>query len=778
MSNDATRYTVLGFGEQYVAPAEKKGRMPGEPPVGRSVPNARALLAPKVAGILSSVAGMPAERRLGEVVVELRLDDKFLAKSYAPEDLLRNTGLALRGLGTWTQYSPTRSKKKGDASSTLAIEPRKSRSLFVSGTDASLGKLRSAIEQGLSADVDNDLTKLEDIRLPGPSDRLRMGLESMESGTQAIEVVLFDWDASLRNDAIARVLDLFSRCGVEDKKRRVKVYDDGPTFIAAIVPFSVIAQLGALNFLRSARPLGRVNLSKEVVRHAISPSLVPTQVAPPLARIAVFDGGFAKGHPLLDPYVDSFDLTTKPPVPSAVEHGTMVASAAVYGSFDGTGAVPAPACRVLSYRVLPDPEDDDLELYGAIDAIEAEVPRLPKDVAVVNLSFGPSGPIDDIPARFTYSIDRLGREASRLFVTAVGNDGNVVGCERIQSPADAVNNLGVGAFRLNSAGKPEHASYSCRGPGRSGGFKKPDVLGFGGCDVRPFLALLPNVGELGATTGTSFAAPVVSCLAGRTAALVDQPVTLGPEALRALLIHSACPLVESPDTHAGHGVAAASVEAVLACSPTQVSVLYQGTVSPRDSWKLPFLLPTDFAPGGKLALRWTVVTSPDVNEAAPDEYTLAGLEIAFRPHSDVYGFTPPEGSSQKAVKFNIQTEAVRQRQLLAEGWKQSALPASDNKKGRGERELRASEGKWESVMRAQRGKNPNSISEPMLTISVLGRGSWDRRDTRLQARFAAILTVDAPKYDGDLYAEVIAAFDKLKPLTLRGQSRGTGRLRT
>src|SRR5262249_40115782 len=155
----------------------------------------------------------------------------------------------------------------------------------------------------------------------------------------------------------------------------------------------------------------------------------------------------------------------KPPDAQCVEHGTMVASAAVYGPFAPSGAIPAPTCRATVYRVLPDPTDDALELYGAIDAIEDQVPRLPPDVRVANLSFGPAGPIGEIPSRFTYAIDRLAREHEVLFVTAVGNDGDQTGLERIQAPSDSTNNLAVGAVRRASNGTLEHAWYSCQGPG-------------------------------------------------------------------------------------------------------------------------------------------------------------------------------------------------------------------------------------------------------------------------------------------------------------------------
>lgn len=766
------RYTVLGFGEKYMVEAERRGRPPGNAPVGRPIDDARRLLTPRVANVVRAANLLNDNQRISEVVVELRMDEKFLAKSYAPKELLAATGLSLRGTGTWMQDAlPRRSKRSVDG----GLESKKSKTLFVSGSFVALGKLEAAVKRGVSAGADNDIAKIEDIRLPDSSDRFR--IESRETlAEQAVELILYNWPPLLRRQAIEHLRDLFRRHKIESTNFRIKEYSAGPTFIAGVLPYPALSELAEYNFLRSARLLPRVRFTKAITRQAVSLSSATVSPALPAAHIAIFDGGFG-ANPLLDPFVRSIDLTAKAPSVDEVEHGTMVASAAVYGPFDLTGAVPAPQCQVSLFRVLPDPVNDFLELYGAIDAIEDQVPKLPVSIRVINLSFGPRAPIDDIPSRFTYAIDRLSRDYAKLFITAVGNDGEDLGGSRVQAPSDAVNNIGVGAFRYSSSGAAEYARYSCHGPGRSGGFCKPDFLAFGGCEARPFFALVPGNNALGDPYGTSFAAPMVASIAGRLGALVD-PVELQPEALRALLVHSTRRLGNSSKMQVGRGRIPSSVEEVLACSERRVSVLYQGEVSPRESWKLPFLLPPGFEAGGKLKFEWTIAYTPEVEPSSPDEYALAGLEIAFRPHADIYRFSPPLGQTGKPVVLNVVTEAIKCEALESDGWKRGILPVADSKSsGKSEEQLRAVEGKWETLLTDRdRGKLARSVSEPLLTISVHGRGDWDQKDSSLVARFAAVLTIEAPKYNGDLYAEVLRSWDLLKPLHLRTQA--TPRLRT
>ena len=93
-------------------------------------------------------------------------------------------------------------------------------------------------------------------------------------------------------------------------------------------------------------------------------------------------------------------------------------------------------------------------MYSTIDIIERVVSER-SDIKIYNVSFGPKGAIlDDDINRFTYVCDKLSYDApdgiNPLFCIAAGNDGNLEKpLNRIQSPADMVNGLGIAhtAFR-------------------------------------------------------------------------------------------------------------------------------------------------------------------------------------------------------------------------------------------------------------------------------------------------------------------------------------------
>ena len=555
-----TRYTVLGHGEAYIgtdySPPRRAVVGTEEPP---AFERAQALLRPQFEAVASSVRALKPGQRLDEVVVELRLNERFLAKSYRPDDLLKNTGLTARGMGTWEQTldaaraAKKRPKRAKDAPEEVGPVSVPSLSIYASGTDKSLQRLRDAIEGSVGGPaVRGDLAHLEAIRLPTVQDRA-IELETVDSDPMPIEIVLYDWDQRHRDAAVSRLRAIALRSGVVEEDFLVRSYTDGPTFVATVVPHDAVDEIRDLNFLRLARPLPRIALTRTALTMKMTAPPAPGK-ATPVAWIAAFDGGCKADLPHFDGSVVARDLTSKPEIPGYVSHGTAVASAAVYGSIAPGGTLSPPACGVLALRVLPDARNS-LELYGAIDAIEYEVPRLAPEIQVVNLSFGPAGPITPSkpPSRFTYAIDRLTFETKKLFFTAVGNWGDKVGFDGIQSPSDSVSNVSVGAYEVNPAnGHRRPAAYTCKGPGRSGGVRKPDLLAFGGSHAAPFIVLDPSPGEMEGTMGTSFACPTAASLAAQVLARVDAPIS--EQACRALLIHATEPLDGESPHATGWGV--------------------------------------------------------------------------------------------------------------------------------------------------------------------------------------------------------------------------------
>ncbi len=765
------KYTVLGRAESYREEIPNRRYRPSEPK--RTFEQVRDVLLPQVKSVVSAARKIPSAQKLDEVVVEVRLGKDFLAKSYHPEALLKETGLKLRGSGVWealpSPEDPKR-KKKAPAKTPPVAGPVRAKSLFVSGDATALDSIQALLEHGAGKPKALEgVTSIDEVRLATADERLGRGVLDQDRDLIATEVVLFAWDSQHREQALRRLKELLGAHGVKPEDLLIRPYVDGPTFVAGKFPKAALRSMSHLNFLRIARLLPRVELTRTALGMPTPAPAPPRLVAPTKHWIAVFDGGVSLPHPHLDGLVIAKDCTPKAPAAEYLAHGTAVCSATLYGSISPNQRLEQPVCGVLSFRVLPDAKDDDLALYGVVDAIETEVPRLPPNARVINVSLGPAGPFDPVPGRFTYAIDRLSYETGRLFFTAVGNWGiKKAGLERIQMPADSVNNLAIGAYRLEpTTGEQVHAEYSCRGPGRSGCAMKPDLVGFGGSPEAPFYVVDGTSGMIVGTQGTSFSTPTASSLAGSLLAQAASPLTT--QACRALLIAAAEPLEQHDGELCGWGALPPSLDSILVCTKTKVSIAYAGVISPRRSWRLPFLLPSTFVPNGKTTFEWTVVYAPDVDPTAIDDYTLAGIEPAFRPHKHRYRFTHAD-HPRTPKTLDVVLDAAVVKQYETDGWVRSVQPVGDQNVHRSESALRGRDAKWETVVRGQRAKLQDGLLEPALTLGIVGRGAWDSNSLQLRASYAAVLTVHAPKYRGDLYADVLNAYPLLQPIQLRSRT--------
>jgi hypothetical protein len=559
---------------------------------------------------------------------------------------------------------------------------------------------------------------------------------------------------------------LFDEAGVSKDGRQVRGYPTGPTFVSCALTARALAAIKDVNPLRSVHPMvfnGLPNIRSLQTAPAPKPPASSTRST---IKVGMFDGGVDLSVPHLKGHVEedaALSITTSTTA-DGIAHGTAVAGALLYGElnpFPTDARLPAPLISVVSFRALPPSRPHDLDLYESIDVIEQAVPAR-KDIKVFNISFGPKGPISgDTISRFTYVIDALAVAHKVAFVVAVGNDGDVAGYDRIQSPSDAVHSLGVGAFTLAS-GIEVRASYSCKGPGRECGKIKPDIAAFGGCSNAPFHVLSCRHGSKLLVWGTSFASPIVSRVCAQAAEAFDRS---SPLLARALLVHGARHPAGAPDNTLGHGCVPIDVIDMLTCDAKSVTVVFQGEIVPNSCVRLPIPWP-DLQPSvGRVQVQWTVAGLPPVDPRHPSDYTSGCLEDTFYPNERRYVFTNQTNKKQKKT-LDIESDQVEATRLIAQGWKKSALPDSDSgNKYKNEVDRRAIDCKWEPVVRREIGKMASGLWKPFLTLQCIGRNIVpDRFD------YAVVVTVSVRNYHGDLYTDIRTKFPALAPIRVRTEA--------
>ena len=762
---------ILGNGEQYIQPTLKKqqGRSPAPP---RSYGEARDLIKSGVGAALRGFESLPEEKRLSdEAVFCMRLHPDVTAKSYDPSTIF-NQVPELRSVGSRIYRTPIK-----DVAKTERIQKRREKDLkdkkevdarlvFVQSTPSGFDRFIEQLDRAESSTTQkfrDEIRRIERFDALSVEEQLAGFGKNWKKGR--VELVMHPSRAA-QDGQQEFLFELFEWSNIDADRSLVRPYPGGPTFVSCFLNRKSLDKLAGTNPLRAAHPMrfdGLNNLRSSPRAPAPKPPSTSTKST---IRVGMFDGGIDSSVPLLDGHAEQDDANSikTPEDAGCVAHGTAVAGAILHGPlnpFTAKDRLTAPPVSVVSFRVLPTKDPHDVDLFESIDIIEQAVPAR-RDIKVFNVSFGPRGPIeDDTLSRFTYVLDTLAATHKVTFCVAVGNDGDVAGYKRIQSPSDLVHGLGVGAFTIDGT-SPKHAEYSCRGPGRECGKVKPDLTAFGGCPNTPMHLVGTDAGSKVLHWGTSFAAPLASRLNAQAIDSFDRSSALLG---RALLVHTAQHPENQPDQLHGHGCMAETIDDVLLCDERSVTVVFQGGILPTKMAKLPIPWPSKVVMPGKIQIHWTVAALAPVDSMHPNDYTSCCLEETFYPHAQKYTFRPPKGNSAKPKVLHLIDNATEVESLLNKGWKQAGWPETDSGNVYLDEHDRKLDCKWESIVRRNKSKLSKSVSSPLMTLHAIGRNAAHERFD-----YVVLVTLKAPSFTGDLYTEIRQEFPALAPIRLRTEA--------
>ena len=724
MANE--RY-LLGY-TQTLKRARHVSHPPGPPPYELEAQRQRLL--PQLQTLANAAAGVPTEARAdGLVVAVVQLHPQALSRSAFPQALFKHTDWRLLGSrSNWIKPEGGRRAEREAQSLTT--------DLFVAATPKQLSNalpLLMANERAKPEDlITRDFCNLESIRLMADGDRIKPGI--LETPNE-LELVLH-YDSLLD----ARWHDHFTafakKTGVE-LDPGLEIANRGLLFMTATATHAAALELAHFTFLRAIRPLPEPRpLEEPQIVRVTAPNLtLPSETAiDSNLTIAIFDGGLPTNHPF-SAWVTTFEPPPHhdigAPVAELQNHGLAVTSAALFGSIEPTAPVVRPFARIDHYRVLGTNTLGKKGIYRALGLIDEVLSQ--RNYALVSLSIGPPDPIDDdnVSPWTTLLDDHFG-DGTTFACIAVGNNGKdpEPGC-RVMVPADSVNALGVGACDT-AHGPYVRTSYSAKGPGRTPGLIKPDLLHFGGTDKSPYLVSGVN-GQILGTSGTSFATPGIVRVASGVRAHFGQKFS--SMVLKTLLVHCA----ERENTHSalevGWGRAPHQLSALTVCPPGCARIVYAGKLPPGAVLRAPILVPKDLA--GNVRIRATLCYSCRTDPNTPGNYTRAGLDITFRPDT---------------TKFHVNDDG-----------KQSANPMSDTFFKQHdhipEEERRLIAQKWNTVMHHERVKRTNSLNAPCFDIHYVARepGFSATPSGAPDIHYALIISLIQER-TRDLYERVVKAF--------------------
>lgn len=670
-----------------------------------------------------------------EIVLNVRMNEKFLAKSYAPNLFSNKESMEFVGARIYDRKI-------------VESKEIKSKLYFLKCSKENLEWFVNDLQNDNFNETEvKQLRSIEKIDFLSPEEKT-LGFDE-DKTIYEVEIVLHPIGEEY-NIAYKKIEGYL----IGDKE--IRKYKDGLTFILGKIKKDDLLQIAKFNFLRTIHPVREVNLptlriSNETLKLPEIPLVTSSKSK---NKIGVFDGGINIDNPYLKPYVNNYELASLPANKSYLEHGTAVCGTVLYGEmnkYSNGELLKDPKCTVENFRVLP-----EKNWYIIIDNIE-KVVNSRDDIDIYNISIGPRGPIlDDQIDRFTYSLDLLAMK-NKVFCIAVGNDGNAVKpFNRIQAPSDSVNNIGVGAYSTYD-NKLYRASYSCLGTGREGGKIKPDLLAFGGDEKNAFQAIDYDGIYRANTAGTSFAAPLVAKGLGE---LKSKSSQLNSLISRTMLIHSAKVTLKN-GIEEGFGIFTNDVNEILNCSKNKVTVLYEGYILPSRAIKLPIPIPDKTYAEGTINFSWTSCVLSSVCTKDTDLYTNSCIEESFYPNSNIYSFTK---KGEKSIAVDIKENPEQVIRLEALGFKKSLNPKGDTATRKSEIDRRL-EYKWDTISKKSKGKTVEKVNDPFLIISALSRDDDDIQ----KIKFCVAVTIECKKYKGNLYQDILSKYSVLTPIDIESE---------
>ncbi|HLH93959.1 MAG TPA: S8 family peptidase [Xanthobacteraceae bacterium] len=720
------RNVLLGKGENLVRDIDGvRGGAPKAHPY--SFAEAKSRLAPMLSRVVTGIDQLPAAACPDDqVVATVTLNPEYIAKSYFPEKLFESVGLQPVGSRP-RRIKPEKRSKGREPEETITTE------LFVMGPRTAFRTWRSALpswhEDGTGA---KDLTAIERMDAPSARDKIKGKLP--KSGEVVFEVVLHNDGRTGQHSVVTEFRDYLKGLGIDRQLDR-RFAAGGLCFVELDAPAALAEQIATFTPVRALRQMPGLRILRPSFRSSRVPmgtlQLPPQGPLDPKIRVAIFDGGLPKGHP-----IRRWAKAVEPPgignpLDDFQKHGVGVTSAFLFGHIDPAKPLPRPYAAVDHYRVLDTaPGQDPHELYEVLGRIDQVLVGNHYDF--INLSVGPLPPVedDDVHAWTAVLDERLSR-GTTLATIAVGNRGEAPakdGLNRIQVPADCVNALAVGA--CDSHEDPwQRCTYSSVGPGRSPGVVKPDFVEFGGCLQRPFIVLNEGAAiALEATEGTSFSAPSVLRLGAGLRAHFGANLSI--LAIRALLVHTteAC---DYPCEEVGRGRVARSVDDIIFCDDDTVRVVYQGEIAPTRYIRAAIPVPPGAIPG-KVTITATLCYPTGVDPHHPGNYTRAGLEPTFRPH-DQKRKDPKQAHPDSKGFFGKSQSGLLEDDLRRDAWK------------------------WENCLHTRVTFMGKTLRNPVLDIHYNARQASQDHAPKEKLPYALVISVHA-KNLGDLYNQIVRKY--------------------
>ena len=325
----AKRNFLLGKGERLVEDvAGVRGGAPKSHPYTFS--EARDRIAPMLTRAVRGIDQLPdAACPNDQAVATVTLNPEYIAKSYFPDKLFESIGLEPVGSRP-RRITPEKRSKGREPEEGITTE------LFVMGTRSAFRAWRSALPNWQETVTGaKDLPTIEEVAAPTPRDKIKGRLP--KAGKVVFEAVLHSDGGTGANGVITQFKNYLEEIGIGQPLDR-RFSAGGLCFVELEAPVDLADRIATFTPVRALRQMP----SLRILRPSFRSSRVPMEEIQlpkkgpidPNIRVAIFDGGIPKGHPIAKWAKAIEPPGIGKPLGEFQKHGVGVTSAFLFGHID------------------------------------------------------------------------------------------------------------------------------------------------------------------------------------------------------------------------------------------------------------------------------------------------------------------------------------------------------------------------------------------------------------------------------------------------------------
>ncbi len=656
--------------------------------------------------------------------------------------------------------------------------------LYVSVAPAKIASLRHKLSTIATDREKAQLTAIASIRPYSLEDAIDPAIRSITSQPAEffpnVRYRLFRHRSDRENRTLDRAFDTLLQSLNISLSQELPYASDLKVFRLANVSRTAMAYLSAFGGTQSVSLFPDyhiVRTAARVVGHLPAAHFQAPEESLRYGVVGLIDSGTDPSNPRLQAWVvDRHDFVPRSQQDHA--HGSFVAGLIAQGRAlnHGDPRFPTSPAKIIDYVAID--RDGEISEFDLLAAIDDALTRFPH-VRVWNLSLGLVGePCQDAEfSLFASALDERARRHGVLFIIAAGNYDQpplrpwppTTGLDdRIRPPADAVRAITVGSLahaHTPSACVPVESPspFTRRGPG-PGYLTKPELSHYGGnCTshgdhAQIGILSLDAHGHLAENIGTSFACPLVSCIASN---VIDElEIADGqssPTLAKALLLHSGflknMPHDETSVTYRGLGTPD-DVTEILSCREDAATLIIQAPLRPRPEFgKRPFPIPPCLqGPRGRNAeIYMTLLYDPEMDRRYGVEYCRSNITVSL-------GTCPPDPAKPGKTKYH--REVPPYPKSLSEGY---------------ESDLVKNGYKWSPFKLYHRRFRDGLSSLPWrLTLEMLNRAEEPSKEVR---EVVLIISIRSADPQAPVYTELLQLMERLQwgahDLQIRSRTRLT-----